>query len=368
MTSALLFTVALAVAAPEPLTPEQTLDRRAIGELEFSRDGSRLVFTVTDPPKGNARAKALWLLDVASGRLRQLTFSGKSDGSPHWSPDGSALAFISDREGAAQLYRLPLGGGEAERLTDRKESVTAFRWSPDGSRIALLMNESKPDALAQREKDRDDARVVDKEERHERVWLLDVATKRLLQATAGTWHIDQIEWLPDGQSLVASATDKPHVDAWIDRIYRIDLEHPTDATFHEIAAPRGPFGSLAVSPDGRLLAYVGARVDGPEGHDLFVLPIAGGPARNLTHATIDRPIGQPRWLDRQALSVHVQRGFKSALAIIDQSGKPVFDELDVNPSSYARSNAGALAFVGETATRAPELYVRIAAAKALVEY
>src|SRR5262245_22079555 len=158
MMSALLVAAAVTIAAPEALTPEQTLDRRTIGDLEFSPDGSRLVFTVTEPPKDNARARSIWLLDVASGTLRQLTFSGKSDSSPRWAPDGSAIAFTSDRDGAAQLYLLPLRGGEAEKLTERKERVGAFRWSPNGTRIALLMAESKPDSLDKREKARDDAR------------------------------------------------------------------------------------------------------------------------------------------------------------------------------------------------------------------
>jgi len=81
-TTVLLLSLAAAAIAAEPLTPEQTLNRRAIGDLEFSPDGSRLVFTVTEPVKGTARARAIWLLDVGDGRLRQLTFSGKSDGSP----------------------------------------------------------------------------------------------------------------------------------------------------------------------------------------------------------------------------------------------------------------------------------------------
>src|SRR5262245_13764013 len=234
---ALLLAAALAAA---PLTPEQTLDRRTIGELEFSPDGSQLLFTVTEPPKGATRARSIWLLDVASGRLRQLTFSGKTDGSPRWSPDGSAIAFTSDREGPAQLYRLSLRGGEAERLTDRKERVGAFRWSPDGTRIALMMNEPKPESLEKREKDRDDARVVDKEERHERVWMLDLETKKLQQATSGPWQIDQIEWLPDGRKLIAVANDKPAVDQWIDAIYTIDLERATDGRFDRIVSPKGP--------------------------------------------------------------------------------------------------------------------------------
>src|SRR5947207_9493483 len=106
---------AVAVLHAASLSPEQTLDRRTIAELDFSADGSRLVFTVTDPPKGSSRARALWLFDAAGGGVRQLTFSGKSDGAPRWSPDGGSIAFTSDRDGAAQLYRLSLRGGEAER-------------------------------------------------------------------------------------------------------------------------------------------------------------------------------------------------------------------------------------------------------------
>src|SRR5262249_46881003 len=256
---------AVAVLSAAPLTPEQTLDRRSLGDLELSPDGSHLLFTVTDPPKGTARARALWLMDLPDGRLRQLTFSGKSDGSPRWSPDGQSIAFTSDRDGAAQLYLLSLRGGEAEKLTDRKEAVGAFRWSPDGRRIALLMTEPKTEARQAREKDKDDGRVVDKDDRHPRVWVLDVETKALKQVTSGRWQIRQIEWLPSGDRLVAIATSKPEVDQWTDHLYTIELE---SGDFTAIAAPRRPLGGLALSPDGKTLAYVGARIDGPDAHDL----------------------------------------------------------------------------------------------------
>ncbi|HEX3646374.1 MAG TPA: DPP IV N-terminal domain-containing protein, partial [Vicinamibacterales bacterium] len=138
---------AVAAAQPPVLTPAQTLERRGIGELELSPDGTRVVFTVTEPVKGAARQRNIWLLDLASQQVRQLTFSAKSDSSPRWAPDGRDIAFLSDRDGAAQLYLLPMRGGESQRLTDRREKVDAFRWSPDGRQIALLMAEPKPEAL-----------------------------------------------------------------------------------------------------------------------------------------------------------------------------------------------------------------------------
>src|SRR5712692_9938046 len=208
-----LTTAECRLLAQQPLTPEQTLDRRAIGERgagpDFSPDGSRVVFTVAEPVKGAARARAIWIYDLASGRSRQLTFSGKNDSSPQWSPDRTSIAFLSDRDGALQLYRLSMRGGEAEKLTDRKDAVRAFRWSPDGRRIALLMPEPKPEAQVQRERDKDDSRVADKDVRHGRVWMLDVTSRSLTQVTTINWRIGDLEWMPDGTRLVAAASEKP---------------------------------------------------------------------------------------------------------------------------------------------------------------
>ncbi len=296
MKKALLVSVAGIAAAVSltALTPEETLDRRSIGDLEFSPDGARVTFTVTEPPKGASRARSIWLFDLAAGQSRQLTFSNKSDNAGRWSPDGQSIAFLSDRDGPAQLYRLSMRGGDAEKLTDRKEAMSAFRWSPDGSRIAFLMPEAQPEERQKRERDKDDSKVIDKDDRHPRVWIVDIATRSIRQVTSGAWQISQIEWAPSGDRVIASATSKPEEEAFNHQLYSIDLKN---GGFDQIAAPRGPLGAFAVSPDGQSIAFVGARVDGPEAHDLYVVPLAGGTPRNLTATTIDRPIAQPRWVD-----------------------------------------------------------------------
>ena len=347
---------AVLAAQPRPLAPEQTLDRRGIGELEFSPDQTRVVFTVTEPVKGADRQRNIWMLDVANGTLRQLTFSAKSDASPRFAPDGRTLAFLSDRDGAAQIYRLSMAGGEAEKLTDTKERIEVFRWSPDGTRIALLMAEPKSEAQQTREKDKDDARVADKEDRLARVWTLDVASRAVAPVTSAPWRIGQIEFAPDGSRLIAAASPHPQADAFNEAIYAIEL---ATGSFTPIAAPRGPMGAMALSPAGTTIAYVCARVDGPEAHDLCLQPARGGAVRNLTGASIDRPISQPTWIDDQTMVVTVARGFQSAIEIVTGDGRPQpVDGLSGNISAFARGSNGTFAYVSETATKAPELWIK----------
>jgi dipeptidyl aminopeptidase/acylaminoacyl peptidase len=354
-----LFTAA-AAAAQTPLSAERTLDRRSIGDLQFSPDGSRLVFTVTEPVKGATRERNLWMLDVPAGRLRQLTFSGHSDSSPRWSPDGRALAFLStrdtNRESAAQLFVLSMAGGDAEKVLDRSEGVNAFRWSPDGSRIALLMQEPKPEPQQKREKEKDDGHVADKDTRLPRVWILDVVSHAVKQATSAHWRLHGIEWMPAGDRLVAIATPSPDSDRLDDRIVTIDL---ADGRFAEVGKLRGPAGGFAVAPDGSAIVFQGARLDGPDAHDLWLQPLDGGAAKNLTAVSIDRPIGAARWADPQTIVASVQRGFSTAMATIGLDGRAQFvDGLEVNPSAFDRARDGTLAYVGETATRAPELWIK----------
>src|SRR5580704_11417105 len=120
------------------LTPEASLNLRSISDLQFSPDGSRVAFVITEPPKGERRARHIWLYEKESGAVRQFTFSAKDESSPRWSPDGKQLAFLSNRDDQQQIYVMRADGGEATALTKGKRSVRSFAWSPDGKQIAFL--------------------------------------------------------------------------------------------------------------------------------------------------------------------------------------------------------------------------------------
>ena len=53
----------------------------------------------------------LYLVDLATGNSRQMTSGKYRDGSPDWSPDGSRIAFVSNRDETSQIYILPVDGG-----------------------------------------------------------------------------------------------------------------------------------------------------------------------------------------------------------------------------------------------------------------
>ena len=352
----LSFVLAMQVAAGPVLTPEQALGMRSLSDLRVSPDGSRIAFVVSEPPKGTDRNRDIWVATIASKDVRRLTFTETAEASPRWSPDGRTLAFLSTREGGNQIYLLSMAGGEAAKLTDGKNSVRGFDWAPDGKSLAFLAGEPRTDAEEKKTQDKDDARVVDKDDKRTRVWIVDVATRAVRQVTRDPWDISDLKWTPRGDALLVVATDRPETEQETRKVCTVSL---ADGRLTTLASPRGPFGQVSISPDGVTLAYVGSRVDGPDPHDLYLQRIGETVARNMT-ATIDRPIGSVTWLPEGGLAAIVQDGFHSHLyrAGPDRVLRQMSEPERVNPTTLAVGSKGTLVFAGETAAVAPEIYVR----------
>ena len=340
----------------ELLTPEASLNLRSISDLQFSPDGARVAFMVTEPPKGERRARHIWLYDKKSGVVRQFTFSAKDETSPRWSPDGKQLAFLSNRDDQEQIYVMRADSGEAAAVTKGKRSVRTFAWSPDGKQIAYLAPDAKSDAEEKKDKDRDDARVADKDDKQPRLWLLTLATREAKALTDSKWGISELAWLTTGDRLVVSATDHPESDQETHRIFSISVP---DGSRRLILAPHGPFRDLQVSPDGAAVSYVGCRVDGPSPHDLMLLDIGQHATRNLTGASLDRAILEHRWMkDGSVLALYAD-GFRNKLVGFspENMSKNPANPPATNVNAFAVSNAGDVVFAGQSATMPPELWL-----------
>lgn len=119
---------------------EPVIEQTGIQDFpDISPDGARLAYTswlTVMPYRGGVSVvQQLWTLDLARGRAGQLVLSNASDIHPRWSPDGSRLAFSSNRTGRYEIWTVAADGGDPRQVTDGPGDKTWPVWSPDGGRI-----------------------------------------------------------------------------------------------------------------------------------------------------------------------------------------------------------------------------------------
>ncbi len=306
------------VADNEALSPEQTNKIRHLSDLRLSPDGSKVAFTVSEPVQGTSQNRDIWIYDILKKELRQFTYADKSDSSPRWSPDGKQVAFLSSRAEKTQIYLISIDGGEACALTRVETGVSSFAWSPDGGSIAYLAREPQTEAEKKKKEAKDDARVIQKNEKHACLWVIDLDSKEIDKLTKNIWRISGFAWMPGGDSLILSATDYPQPELFSNRVYRLRTD---EQEMESIFQPQGPFGNLTVSPDGKYLAYVGSRADGPIANDLFIRSLSGKQSRNLTQNSVDRTVSSYCWTKEGTLLALIQDGFSSVFYTIDLKGR-----------------------------------------------
>jgi len=338
----------------KPLTPEMVLQRYNLSDLQLSPDGVNVAFVLSHPVEGKKYKRNIWTLNLATRELRPFTTSEKSDSHPRWSPDGKTLAFSSSRGEKTQVFLIPSNGGEARPLTESKTGVRSFEWSPDGKHIAFLSTRPDTQEEEKMKKEKNDARVIDKDRRNSHLSVMDIETRKIRKLTDEKWRISSFIWAPDGKQIIISATDHPQPELFTEKIYSVTVQN---GEMKKIMQPEGPFGSINISPDGKTISFIGSRGDGPTSHDLYLFSLSDGTARNITASTIDRPLNSYIWQENGSILALVTNGFTRTFYSLSQDGR-VEDQkkFKVQPGSFVASR-DILLFTGETSVQAPELWI-----------
>ena len=284
-----------APSKPAP-TVDQILSLKRVASPEISPDGRRVAYTVRETNwDDNAYETQIWLADATTGATRQLTNAKKSSRSPAWSPDGSKLAFISDRTEKNQIYIISPSAGEAEALTSLEDGVSRFEWSPDGRRIAYTATEPKSAALKDREKKYGEFQVVEQDYRMTQLFVLDVATKATRTLASGAFNVGSFQWSPDGTRIVFdhSVNPSPGFRGSSD----ISIVAVGDGTVRKLVSQEGPDTNPVWSPDGTRIAFETAMAN-PDYYyangRIATIPAAGG-APTVVTASFDEDPSIVAW-------------------------------------------------------------------------
>ena len=290
----LMLPAAVAAQSKRPMTFEDMMKMRRLGDMDLSRDGKWVLFSVTDVDlQKNSRTSHLWIVPAAGGQERALTASAAGESRGRFSPDGKQILFLSPREGGQQIYLSSFDGasgeiGEAHKLTSISTEADGATWSPEGQNILFTSSvypDCADDACNQK---RDDDLAASKVKARiftqllYRHWNAYTGDKRshlfLVEAAGGVPRDlnpgdkhdvppfslggpDAYAFSPDGKEIAFEENLDPvaaistHVD-----IFTLRLDDPT-AKPAKITTSAGGNFSPAYSPDGKIhcLPVPGAR-------------------------------------------------------------------------------------------------------------
>lgn len=309
-----LLALPLPAAAARPMTIQDLLGAVRVTDPQVSPDGKRVAFvrTTTDVATGKRNAD-IWIVSADRSTAPRLLIGGdKSENTPRWDPDGSHLAFISTRDGAAQIYIANTDGGDIRQFTTIADGVQPpIAVSPDRTMIAFVADVKQgPETPA--------------------------TVHRLTRLLYRHWD----EWRENVRHHVFVAS--------------LAGGAPRDLTPGDFDSPptQAEDAAITFTPDSTALVFVSNR-EGADREawstntDVWSVPVTGGPARKLTPnpAADAQPVFAP---DGKSMIVRAQRrpGFESDrwyLDVYDRSTgtrRTIFEAPDLSVSDYTLAPDG----------------------------
>ncbi|HMI46510.1 MAG TPA: hypothetical protein VK491_10130, partial [Gemmatimonadaceae bacterium] len=172
------------------------------------RHYSHISYKFNDSGWFDDKRSHLWVIDATTGSARQITSGDDwNDTDPQWSPDGTRIAFVSDRSGKEydesrirDVWTVPAIGGALTKVSTAPGRNTSPEWSPDGRTIAYLNSE-----------DEDAAPIV----------LLAPAAGGSFRRAAAGLDMDptNLQWGDDGRALYFETVMRGE-----NHLYRIDVQ------------------------------------------------------------------------------------------------------------------------------------------------
>lgn len=363
----------------QKITPRAMLELQMPGEVQVASDNTRIAYTLSETDWDDNRITShIYVVTTAeNSEARQVTRGASGESFPLWSPDSKWLAFYAAREDAdvsdeeaspdddpkQQVYLLPMdgGGGEAEPWTDAPEGVLSFEWLPDSSGIVYLAPEPRRaplQALRDDKQERKDDAVVEREEKFRvQVWQSGRADKKATLAWAGDLGVGEIAVSPDGKTVAyvtnytGEVNDYHKADVWVLTLESGETRQLTDGPggkFHPVWTPDGQ-SVLFTQPEHPALSY--------SQENLYSVPIEGGAAECITQDFAPDLVGwRAVWFDSEG-TLYVSGATGTTTGIYKRTGDGFVPLVvgDETVHDFHVGPGGGIAYVVSSSADVPEV-------------
>lgn len=337
-----LFLTTLCICAQEKLDYMDVFQLEWVSDPQISADGQKIIYVRNyNDVMADQSFSNLWIVNFDGTNNRPLTSGNHNDFSPRWSPDGKRILYKSNKDGSVQLYARWLDNGAEAKLTNLKKSIGNTVWSPDGKLIAFnSFVEDAPASLttlpsppsgakwAPSPKYIDDMTYRSDgagylKEGYSQLFVLSTDGGTPRQITTGKFHHrGDFAWSADSKSILVSANrhDNAEFDPANSEIYQVTLQ---DNAIKALTSRQGPDSNPVVSPDGKLIAYIGFddTYQGYQTTNLYVMNRDGSSPKQVIQS-LDRDIDNIQWdADTKGIYFQYDDLGNTWIAFTDLAGK-----------------------------------------------
>ena len=303
---------------PKTVTTEHLFELHSVTNPVFSPSNEEAVFIRTKINKeDNKYYSNLFHINLETKIVTQWTFGKERISNPQWSPDGTKVTFLSNRQEKNQLYMMNKIGGEAEQLTTLDSGVSNYLWSHCNKKIWLTSTVKDDLKLGDKEEKEEKklpkAYVVDEmkykmdglggdglrpQNRHSQVGILTIETKKVEQFTEGKFNYQLQAISHDGLQLLVGVNRAGSLDFEFKQpLYLVDVNTKEET---EIINKDGYYGGAVFSKDDAYIAFVGSdsSFKNATHSNVYIYHIEQGYVQNLT-SELDAPVGDYAVADHQ---------------------------------------------------------------------